>query len=299
MTPTFQREHFCTFQTPACTRNECRVATQIIAGLYPLNFSKFLISAYQPLNEEERKGLMNIHHLYLTYLIRKLCNDTKTLGHYNMSDVLLDVDDTDYALLCDIGSAFAECYLTDSTIPLSEALDACFLCDGCDIELNMYWLECIYMSRSNSDSPTTSSATSTSGTRGTDIDEDPKLKELKEIGEHMDKFFLDKSCLQKALIKQEDIIKMTPSAVGEMVQGFAANETVLKQTTTTTLTMMAGGDKERVTSVSVEKVSTAVGSSVTTGTLTFESVAEAKPEARSGDHLAEAIKLAVNQKLNL
>lgn len=263
-----------------------------------MNFSKFLISAYQPLNEEERKGLMNIHHLYLTYLIRKLCNDTKTLGHYNMNDVLLDVDDTDYALLCDIGSAFAECYLTDSAIPLGEALDACFLCDGCDIELNMYWLECIYMSRSNSDSPTTSSATSTSGTRGTDIDEDPKLKELKEIGEHMDKFFLDKSCLQKALIKQEDIIKMTPSAVGEVVQGFA-NETIVKQTTTTTLTMMAGGDKERVTSVSVEKVSTAAGSSVTTGTLTFESVAEVKPEARSGDHLAEAIKLAVNQKLNL
>lgn len=266
------RQHFCSSQKPPCTRNECRVATQIIAGLYPLNFAKFLVLSYQPLNEDERKGLIHIHHIYLTYLIRKLCNDnSKTLGHYNMNDVLKDMDDSDYLLLCDIGSAFAECYLTDSPVPVLDALDACFECSGFDIELNMAWLDALYAEKERE--AASGGATCAGGVRRngcSGFEEDPMLRELKEIGAHMDKFFLDKTTLQKALIRQEDIIRMSNLTGDGAVFGF-------------------------------EQLATGLGDAG----IVAAAVAQNKDEGGAvgggvkSDHLAEAIKLAVNQKLNL
>lgn len=268
-------DHFCPSQNPPCVRNECRVATQILAGLYPLNFSKFLVSAYQPLNEEERKGLMNIHHLYLTYLIRKLCNDnTKTLGQFNMNEVLLDVDDTDYALLCDIGSAFAECYLITTPIPLAEALPKCFLHDGHDLDLNIFWLESLYV---KDDQTISSSPIKRNG-----LEDDPKLKELREIGAHMDKFFLDKTSLQRALIKQEDIIKMTPSDLSDVAACFTAD---------------IPAKSVAVPVAAADRISAPADKMVQPPSVDEKD--SGKTDGRSGDHLAEAIKLAVNQKLNL
>lgn len=135
-------------------RNECRVATHIISGLYPLNFSKFLIKAYQPLKEEERKELMNIQKLYFSYLMQKISDDkAQKLDMLQQMDLLWNIDDAEYTLFCDIGSAFAECYLIDVPIPVHELLDSCFILDNHDIELNTYWLECIYMFKESDNSP--------------------------------------------------------------------------------------------------------------------------------------------------
>lgn len=181
---TFDARHFCSFEDPPCTLNECRVATHIIAGLYPLNFSKFLIKAYQPLNEEERKELMNIQKLYFSYLMQKLCDDkTKKVDPLHQMDLLWNIDDTDYTLFCDIGSAFAECYLIDVPIPVQELLDSCFLIDNNDIELNMYWLECIYMFKESGNSPLKK------------IENDPKVLEL-QLRMQMDQISLSKAKLK-------------------------------------------------------------------------------------------------------
>lgn len=150
----FDAQHFCSFQEPPCMRNECRVATHIIAGLYPLNFSKFLIKAYQPLKEEERKELMNIQKLYFSYLMQKISDDkSQKVDMLQQMDLLWNIDDAEYTLFCDIGSAFAECYLIDMPIPVQELLDSCFIIDNNDIELNTYWLECIYMFKESDNSP--------------------------------------------------------------------------------------------------------------------------------------------------
>lgn len=150
----FDARHFCSFQDPPCMKNECRVATHIIAGLYPLNFSKFLIKAYQPLKEEERKELMNIQKLYFSYLMQKISDDkSQKVDMLHQMDQLWNIDDAEYTLFCDIGSAFAECYLIDMLIPVHELLDSCFIVDNHDIELNMYWLECIYMFKESDNSP--------------------------------------------------------------------------------------------------------------------------------------------------
>lgn len=150
----FDPRHFCSFQEPPCMRNECRVATHIIAGLYPLNFSKFLIKAYQPLKEEERKELMNIQKLYFSYLMSKISDDkSQKVDMLQQMDLLWNIDDAEYTLFCDIGSAFAECYLIDMPIPVQELLESCFNRDDHDIELNTHWLECIYMFKESDNSP--------------------------------------------------------------------------------------------------------------------------------------------------
>lgn len=338
----FSLEHFCSSQTPPCKRNECRVATQIVAGLYPLNYSKFLIPAYQPLTEDERKKLINTHQLYLTYLIRKLCNDnTKIIGEYNVNDVVLDVNDTEYALLCDIGSAFAECYLTEAHIPLDESLSACFVFDnGVDIELDMYWLECIYPSLMPSlyldgDSPAATAAAAAAAAEATivqqqqqrrriQIEDDPKLRELKEIGVHIDKLFWDKPSLQKAIIRQEDIIKMTPADLGGEFAAFTADSNIAKIFSQSAASSSVAAEKDRMTTVEkLSSVAAAAMAAATAGTLAnltggggadnsvdmdntddvrsrAAAVAgTAAAAATSCGSVDEALKLAVNQKLNL
>lgn len=153
--PKLNAQHFCTYQNPQCERMECRVAAHIIAGRFPLNFSQFLLTAYQPLSDRERKEVMNIKNLYFTYLLQKF-HDERTLkkddDSTSNSDLFSNLDGTDYSVFCDIGSAFAECYLIDVPIPVNEILASCFIVENNDIKLNMYWLECIYLFRANDDS---------------------------------------------------------------------------------------------------------------------------------------------------
>lgn len=98
--------------------------------------------------------------------MQKLCDDkSKPLDPVQQMDLLWNIDDTDYTLFCDIGSAFAECYLTDIAIPVKDLLDSCFLLDNSDVELNMYWLECIYLFKEG-ENPSKK------------LDNDPKMLEL-------------------------------------------------------------------------------------------------------------------------
>lgn len=185
-------KHFCSFQDPPCNNNECRVATHIIAGLYPCNFSKFLIKAYQPLNEEERKELMSIQKLYFTYLMQKLCDDkSKTIDPMHQMDLLWNIDDSDYTLFCDIGSAFAECYLTDIVIPVTDLLDSCFIMDNGDIELNMYWLECVYLFKESDNWPLKK------------LENDPKVLEL-QLRMRMDQISLNTAKLRAQAQQSEN-----------------------------------------------------------------------------------------------
>lgn len=173
---TFDRKHFCVYQEPQCTKYACRVATHIIAGLYPLNFSKFLLKAYNPLKENERKELMTIQKLYLSYLMQKIDDekvDNVDILHH--MDLLWNIDDAEYTLFCDIGSAFAESYLIDMPIPVQDLLDSCFIFESKDIEMNMYWLECIYMLRENDQSPLKK------------FEHDPKMTEF-QTRLHMDQY---------------------------------------------------------------------------------------------------------------
>lgn len=193
----FNVKHFCSFQEPPCSSNECRVATHIVAGLYPFNFSKFLIKAYQPLNEDERKELMSIQKLYFTYLMQKLCDDkSKMVDPMHQMDLLWNIDDTDYTLFCDIGSAFAECYLTDISIPVQEFLDSCFIIDNGDIELNMYWLECIYLFKESDNWPLKK------------LENDPKVLEL-QLRMQMDQISLSKAKM-RSLENQVDPVLGNP-----------------------------------------------------------------------------------------
>lgn len=97
---------------------------------------------------------MSIKNLYFTYLMQKF-HDDKLINVDSAFDinVMSNLDDMDYSLLCAIGSACAECYLIDVPIPVKEILESCFIIEDNDIQLNMYWLECIYMLRANEDSP--------------------------------------------------------------------------------------------------------------------------------------------------
>lgn len=176
---------FCTWQDTPCTRNECRVATHILAGLYPFNFAKFLVKAYQPLQKEERNELMNIQKLYFTYLMQKLCDDKPKLDDPKQPiDLMWNIDDADYSLFCDIGSAFAEYYLADIAIPIHELLESCFLIENGDIELNMYWLECsIYLFKESENWPCKN------------LENDPKVLEL-QLRMQMDQLNLSKAKLR-------------------------------------------------------------------------------------------------------
>lgn len=208
----FDPRHFCMFQDPPCPRTECRVATHIIAGLFPLNFCKFLIKAYQPLNEEERKEVINIKNLYFTYLMQKFHDDKmKTFDPMSHMDLLSNLDDTDYSVFCGVGSAFAECYLIDAPIPVQEVLYACFIIENNDIALNMYWLECIYEFRANENSPLKK------------IENDPKVMEL-QLRMQMDQIGLNGPKLQAELTNREkkllSVLKWTPDTE-DMSDGIA------------------------------------------------------------------------------
>lgn len=304
---------------PPCALNECRVATHIIAGLYPLNFSKFLIKAYQPLVDDERKELMDIQNLYFTYLIQKLCDDnTKKINPVHAMDLLWNVDDSDYALLCDIGSAFAECYLTDSPIPIAETIDSCFLADGFDIELNLYWLECIYISKSNDHSLLVSKADSDSESDSRDDGDllnDAKANDLREMHFQMDRLFLGKTAYKRrSMLKEEGVITSPVTKIFE-------NE--MPKTVPVSLSSPSSSSSLSSASVTVPpspkrqppqlKLQQPLPQSPQQQTCTdkldstkslpkeFKHFVKegGKLESPKGDRLAEALKLAVNQKLNL
>lgn len=193
------------FQEPPCPRTECRVATHIIAGLFPLNFCKFLIKAYHPLKEEERKEASEIINIKNLLLMQQFHDEMKNFDPKTQMDLMSKMDDTDYPVFCGAGSAFAECYLIDAPIPVQEILYSCFVVDNNDIELNMYWLECIHMFRTNENSPFKK------------LENDPRVREV-ELRLQMEHFGMNGPELRAEMTNRErkllSVLTMTPDTEG-------------------------------------------------------------------------------------
>lgn len=116
----------CTLEPSLCTQIECRVAAHIIAGIYPLKLSKFLMKAYQPLKENERKELMSAQKMYFTYLMKENGDDeVQKMVLVDQFKIFLDMDTVESTLRAEIASAFAEHYLIDMAIPVQDLLHRC------------------------------------------------------------------------------------------------------------------------------------------------------------------------------
>lgn len=295
----FEARHFCSFQDPPCSSNECRVATHIIAGLYPLNFSKFLIKAYQPLNEDERKELMNIQKLYFTYLMQKLCDDSsKKIDPLRQMDLLWNIDDTDYTLFCDIGSAFAECYLIDVPIPVQELLDSCFLVVNNDIELNMYWLECVYIVKEGDNSPLKK------------IENNPKVLEW-QLRMQMDQISFNKARLsgQSSRLmsdstednEDEEQTTSTPPTPSNIVNELKANDSM-------DMVVECKNEIEAIANITVNQIIPSTSPKLVQSTKTPSLCTDTKCKkhdlcdldslTEQDATLVDAVKIAVKQKLN-
>lgn len=321
-----------------------------------MNFSKFLITTYEPVHDDDSKGMM---HFHLAFLLRKLCSENGqanitggTAGtnsgagpssggsHISLADLLTEVDDTDNAMLCKIGSAFTECYLTESALPVSELLHECFIYrQGDDIELNVTWLEAMYADQEEEESAEALTAPplkctlhqhsspmqplqlqqqqqqqqAVSHKQCCYSDADPKLRELRQIGPKMDQFFAVKRGLMKAAETQEERRmqrlgnECDVAGDGIRVAGSGGMEVLVNPFLAAAACQSeggscGGGETSTTTIITAEKIectaglSGAVAAAVagTSGTSTANG-----GKAGGGDHLAEAIKLAVNQKLNL
>lgn len=140
---------FCIFQNPPCNRTECRVASHVITGIYPLNYSLFLMKCYQPLDDIERNNCTVKNTLEFAFLLKDFVNQMIPL---HCMDILWTTDEIDPTLVRETASTLAECYLSEFTFPLDESIYPCFLsllkATGSDVELDMEQLEAIYNARS-------------------------------------------------------------------------------------------------------------------------------------------------------
>lgn len=154
---------FCIFQIPPCTSIPCKVACHIVAAIYPIKFSKRLISAYQPVDHETRRdpNLTPIQNFNMGFFMMKLHEDIKN----TIKGIEIDVDgkllDDMLTTLCsykddinlfrDMASLFAESCLTNFQFTPDEKIYPCFLSlfkiTDNDIEIDPYRLDCIYASR--------------------------------------------------------------------------------------------------------------------------------------------------------
>ncbi|KAL1377676.1 hypothetical protein pipiens_016099 [Culex pipiens pipiens] len=157
---TLEPKRFCIFQGEPCKINACRVAINIIAMLYPLNLSKFLIKSYHPLKEEERKKMAENWNIDVKNFMQRFCDDINKRWRTEVADrihplhfldLLWESDDSESALLSDMASAFAEWFLIDFQFPqrnvIYQYFTKFFLAKGTDIEFDMKCFEAVSGSR--------------------------------------------------------------------------------------------------------------------------------------------------------
>ncbi|XP_058813321.1 uncharacterized protein LOC131677496 [Topomyia yanbarensis] len=158
--PTLEPKRFCIFQGEPCKINACRVAINIIAMLYPLNLSKFLIKSYHPLKEEERRKMAENWNIDVKNFMQRFCDDINKRWRTEVADrihplhfldLLWESDDSESALLSDMASAFAEWFLIDFQFPqrnvIYQYFTKFFLAKGTDIEFDMKCFESVSGSR--------------------------------------------------------------------------------------------------------------------------------------------------------
>jgi hypothetical protein len=295
---------FCIFQPNPCTANSCRVATNIIAALYPLNFSKFLLKTYRPLSDDERKKLVTIQNFDFKNLLQKFCDDiNKTTENkinadklhplHFMDFLLWDSDDSESALLSDVASGFAECYLIDFQFPQKHVIFPYFLklfrVNGRDIEIDMEWLENI------SNSKITSFDSEDEDDEG-EILITKKLKKcdikIEDIENKMDQLSLNitKSLEQKQRLQQRTQEKSGSSGTTIATAVPVAPTTPNKeQTSSHTITTVATISPSGATSVTSTTVTEGNGKPTTTTKCNIIEKEIKKP-------LVEAFKLAASNK---
>lgn len=300
----FDPRHFCMFQEPPCPRTECRVATHIIAGLFPLNFSKFLIKAYHPV-----------------YIMQQFHDEIK---NFDPKTKDLKMDGSGYPMPCGAGSAFAECYLIDAPIPVQEILYSCFVVDNNDIELNIYWLECIHMFRTNENSPFKK------------LEDDPRVREV-ELRLQMEHFGMDGPELRAEMTNRErkllSVLIMSPETKGiaealgwtdsdkkhdvmpfvktskssarpAKSDAFKANSGTVSSTVSKQSTYMSEKSAANVSEIDViiekksEKCVVTPPSIVKPKAIATSAAAGAATASDKDEPLTDAVKIAVKQKLN-
>lgn len=175
-------EIFCVFNDPPCDRIECLVATNIIVGSYPLDFSKCLIKTYHKLTEEEREKYLQIpmQSIIKKYSLLKTDQAAPPAEPLSDSNLMLllnmywDTGETENALRNGLAAALAEKYKIDVKFPHKHIIYsyfyALFRTDPVanDIVLDLQWLEQINLANlfksfgtisntlQNDDSPTDS-----------------------------------------------------------------------------------------------------------------------------------------------
>lgn len=147
-------EIFCVFNDPPCDRIECLVATNIIVGSYPLDFSKCLIKTYRKLTADEREKYLKIPMQSIIKKYSLLKTDaqqpTESLTDSNLMLLLnmyWDTGETENALRNGLAAALAEKYKIDVKFPHKHIIYsyfyALFRTDPVanDIVLDLQWLE--------------------------------------------------------------------------------------------------------------------------------------------------------------
>lgn len=131
-TQTVAVKTFCIFQGEGCMRMECRVASHIVAAIYPLNFSILLMTTYQPVDYEK-------------------LNVTEMINHLNERDIISNICSLKNIHLTKDMSLYAEYCLTDFRFTAEEHIypffQNLFFVINKDIELHLTRLENIYAYR--------------------------------------------------------------------------------------------------------------------------------------------------------
>ena len=146
-------EIFCVFNDPPCDRIECLVATNIIVGSYPLDFSKCLIKTYRKLTPDEREKFLKIPMQSIIKKYSLLKNEAQPAESLTDSNLMLllnmywDTGETENALRNGLAAALAEKYKIDVKFPHKHIIYsyfyALFRTDPVagDIVLDLQWLE--------------------------------------------------------------------------------------------------------------------------------------------------------------
>lgn len=119
-----QPDQFCVFQKQCCSEKKCSVAVSVLIGVYPSQFSKYLLRTYLPLNDEDRENILKVPELELRKLFKCKPNDIilneRDVGDFSeahlfaMKNMTWDGDDYNERSLA---SALAENYGVNAKFP--------------------------------------------------------------------------------------------------------------------------------------------------------------------------------------
>lgn len=148
---------FCVFKHPSCTNIECHVAFNLLIGYFPLEFTKFLLKHYQPLNKDDREEILeeSKHAFFQKHNeidgkisnFDELCNadisdSLLTSSSFWMSEV---TDEKDDKARSKIAAALAESSNGAIKFPPKNVIisyfHALFHIDNGDISMDPEWLE--------------------------------------------------------------------------------------------------------------------------------------------------------------